>query len=169
MSRKFCFTVPYSVPVEQLHRAIIDDGLWRARFATAPTATLDLSRPDGPGTIRIRMTERARPDKIPSVVNRVLNTDLVLERIDNWAAVTGDGTAIGVFTGATTGLTTEMDGAYLLRPTATGSEIEVTGTVTVKVPLVGGMIEPLAEQMLHRVLDSERKFIEQQLGADAVA
>jgi hypothetical protein len=168
MSRKFCFTVSYSVPVEQLHRAILDEDLWRARFATAPTATLDLSRPDGPGTIRIHMTERARQDKIPSVVKRALNTELVLERVDSWGPLT-DGTASGSFTGATKGLTTEMDGAYVLRPAAAGSEIEVTGLVSVKVPLVGGMIEPLAEQMLHRVLNSERKFIEQQLGTEAAA
>ncbi|WP_319943710.1 DUF2505 domain-containing protein [Nocardia aurantia] len=158
----------YRVPVEQLHRAILTDELWRARFATAPTATLELSRPDGPGTVRIQMTERARPDKIPSVVKRVLNTELVLERVDNWGPL-ADGTASGTFTGTAKGIATEMDGAYVLRPTATGSEIEVTGLVAVTVPLVGGMIEPLAEQLLHRVLNSERKFVEQQFEAAATA
>ncbi|WP_231387242.1 DUF2505 domain-containing protein [Nocardia sp. BMG111209] len=158
----------YRVPVEQLHRAILSEELWRTRFAAAPTATVDVSRPEGPGTVRIHMTERARPDKIPSVVKRVIDTELVLERVDNWGPLTG-GTASGTFTGATKGITTEMDGTYVLRATATGSEIEVTGLVAVKVPLVGGMIEPLAEQLLHRVLDSERKFAEQQLEAAATA
>ncbi len=162
MSRKFSFTVPYRVPVEDLHRAIINDELWRARFSGAPTATLDLSHPDGPDTIRIHMTERAAADKIPSIVGKVLKSELVLERTDNWGPLDGD-TARGIFAGSTKGISTEMEGTYLLRPTAEGSEIEVAGIVTVKVPIVGGAIEPLAEQLQHRVVNSERKFIEEWL------
>ncbi|MBF6333705.1 DUF2505 domain-containing protein [Nocardia transvalensis] len=162
MSRKFSFTVSYSVPVEELHRAITSDELWQARFAGAETATLDLSHPEGPGTIRIHMSEKARADKIPSIVSKVLKSELVLERTDNWGPLDGD-TARGTFVGASRGITTAMEGAYLLRSTAEGSEIEVAGTVTVKVPLVGGAIEPLAEQLQHRVVNSERKFIEEWL------
>ncbi|WP_024802019.1 DUF2505 domain-containing protein [Nocardia sp. BMG51109] len=168
MSRKFSFTVPYSVPVEELHRAIISDDMWRARFDGADTATLDLSHPDGPGTIRVHMTERARRDKIPAVVNKVLDNELVLERTDDWGPLDGD-TAAGAFAGASKGIASEMSGTYVLRPTAEGSEIEVSGTLAVQVPLVGGAIEPLAEQLQHRVLTSERKFIEEWLGVKAGA
>ncbi len=159
MSRKFSFTVSYSVPVEELHRAIISDELWRDRFDGATTATLDLSHDDGPGTIRVHMTEKARPDKIPALVRKVLKNDLVVERTDNWGPLDGD-TARGVFTGTSQGITSKMSGTYEMRPAATGSEIVVAGTVAVKVPLVGGAIEPLAEQLQHRVVESERKFIE---------
>ncbi|WP_280264830.1 DUF2505 domain-containing protein [Nocardia wallacei] len=164
MSRKFSFTVSYSVPVEELHRAITSDDMWQARFDGAETATLALSHPDGPGTIRVHMTERARQDKIPAIVGKVLKSELELERIDNWGPLEGD-TAKGSFTGASKGVTTEMEGTYELRPTAEGSQIEVAGTVSVKVPLVGGAIEPLAEQLQQRVVNSERKFIENWLGA----
>ncbi|QIS23009.1 DUF2505 domain-containing protein [Nocardia terpenica] len=167
MSRKFSFTVSYSVSVEELHRAITNDELWRARFSGAETATLDLSHPEGPDTIRIRMTERASQDKIPAVVSKVLKSELVLERTDDWGPLRDD-TARGTFVGNTTGITTEMSGTYEMRSTAEGSEIEVAGTVEVKVPLVGGAIEPLAEQLQHRVVNSERKFIESWLAtADA--
>ncbi|MBF6172827.1 DUF2505 domain-containing protein [Nocardia blacklockiae] len=167
MSRKFSFTVSYTVPVEELHRAITSAEMWQARFAGAETATLELSHPAGPGTIRVHMTERARQDKIPAIVSKVLKSELVLERTDDWGPLDGD-TAKGSFTGASTGVTTEMSGTYLLRPTAEGSEIEVAGTVAVKVPLVGGAIEPLAENLQQRVVNSERKFIENWLAtADA--
>ncbi|MFI5780398.1 DUF2505 domain-containing protein [Nocardia sp. NPDC051570] len=167
MSRKFSFTVSYSVPVEELHRAIINDELWQARFSGASTATLDLSHPGGPDTIRIHMTERAAAEKIPSIVTKVLKNELVLERTDDWGPLSGD-TARGTFAGGTKGISSEMEGTYQLRPTAEGSEIEVSGTVTVKVPIVGGAIEPLAEQLQHRVVNSERKFIENWLAtADA--
>jgi uncharacterized protein YndB with AHSA1/START domain len=168
MSRKFSFTVSYSVPVEELHRAITNDELWRSRFQGAETGTLDLSHPGGPGTIRIQMSEKARPEKIPAIVRKVLKNDLVVERTDDWGPLDGD-SARGVFTGASGGITTEMSGTYGMRSTAEGSEIEVAGTVTVKVPLVGGAIEPLAEQLQHRVVDSERKFIEKWLSDKADA
>jgi uncharacterized protein YndB with AHSA1/START domain len=168
MSRKFSFTVSYSVPVEELHRAITSDELWQSRFSGAETATLDLSHDAGPGTIRIHMTEKARPDKIPALVRKVLKNDLVLERTDDWGPLDGD-VARGEFAGASQGITPEMHGNYEMRSTAEGSEIEVAGSVTVKVPLVGGAIEPLAEQLQHRVIESERKFIEKWLSARADA
>ncbi|MFD0365076.1 DUF2505 domain-containing protein [Nocardia sp. GCM10030253] len=168
MSRKFSFTVPYTVPVEDLHRALTTDAVWQSRFADAKTATLELSHPGGAGTIRIHMTEKASKDKVPSVVGKVLKSELVLSRTDNWQALDGE-IAKGTFEGSTGGITTEMSGNYELRPTAEGSEIEVVGTVRVKVPLVGGAIEPLAEQLYHRVLNSERKFFEEWLATQATA
>lgn len=160
MSRKFRFTVSYSVPVDDLHRALTSGEAWRARFAEATTATLDVSQPDGPGTARIHMTERARKDKIPALVGKVLSGELVFDRTDDWRALSGE-TAEGDIRVATTGVTGAMTGSHRLRPTAEGSEIEVTGSIEVKVPLIGRAIEPLAEQLLHRVLDSERHFFEQ--------
>ncbi len=168
MSRKFSFTVSYTVPVEELHRAITSDELWQSRFEGAETATLNLSHPGGPGTISIRMTEKARPDKIPAIVRKVLKNDLVLERTDDWGPLDGD-SARGTFGATSQGITTEMAGTYEMRSTAEGSEIEVAGTVAVKVPLVGGAIEPLAEQVQHRVVESERKFIQKWFAARADA
>ncbi|AFU05663.1 MULTISPECIES: DUF2505 domain-containing protein [Nocardia] len=168
MSRKFSFTVPYTVPVEDLHRALTDDKVWQARFADAETATLDLSHPEGADSIRIHMTEKAAQDKVPSVVSKVLKSELMLSRTDHWQALDGD-VAKGTFEGSTGGISTEMSGTYEMRSTAEGSEIEVVGTVQVHVPLVGGAIEPLAEQLHHRVLNSERKFIEEWVAAQATA
>ncbi|MGW4531488.1 DUF2505 domain-containing protein [Nocardia sp. NPDC004340] len=159
MSRKFSFTVQYSIPVEELHRALNNDEMWQARFAAAPTAKLELTHPDGPGTIQIHMTEKAPEDQIPGIVKKVLKSELMLERTDSWGPLT-DGVARGSFSGRSGGITTEMAGAFELRPTAEGSEIEVTGTVDVKVPLVGGAIEPLVENLLKKVMNSERKSVE---------
>ncbi|GAB2542224.1 DUF2505 domain-containing protein [Nocardia heshunensis] len=159
MSRKFSFTVQYSVPVEDLHRALTNDEMWQSRFAEATTATLELTHPDGPGTISIHMTEKAPEDQIPGIVKKVLKSELELERTDSWGPL-NDGVAKGEFTGRSGGITTEMAGAFELRPTAEGSEIEVTGTVDVKVPLVGGAIEPLVENLLKKVMNSERKSVE---------
>ncbi|MBF6211425.1 DUF2505 domain-containing protein [Nocardia puris] len=160
MSRKFSFTVPYTVPVEDLHRALTDDDAWRARFAGADTATLDLSHPGGASTLRIHMTEKASQDKIPGIVRKVLKSELELSRTDDWQALDGE-IAKGTFEGGTKGITSAMSGTYEMRPTAEGSEIEVAGVIEVKVSLVGGAIEPLAEQLFRRVIDSERRFFEE--------
>ncbi|WP_040792715.1 DUF2505 domain-containing protein [Nocardia paucivorans] len=160
MARKFSFTLSYPVPPSRLHAALTSDELWQARFVDATeTATLELSHPDGPGTIRLGMSEVARADRIPAVVRKVLKSELRIIRTDTWGPLTGD-TAEGTFHGTSTGISSEMTGTYRLRPAGSGSEIETVGSVKVKVPLVGGAIEPLAEQLHHRVLSGERKFIE---------
>ncbi|MEU8896601.1 DUF2505 domain-containing protein [Nocardia sp. NPDC048505] len=168
MSRKFSFTVPYSIPVEDLHRALINDEVWNTRFAEATTATLELSHPAGAETIRIHMTEKAREEKIPGLVKKVLKSELSLARTDDWGPLDGE-IARGTVAAETSGITSALTGAYEMRPTAEGSEIEVVGTVDVKVPLVGGAIEPLAEQLLHRVLNSEREFIQKWVATQATA
>src|SRR5690242_18688680 len=105
MSRKFSFTVPYAVPVAELHRAIVNDQMWQARFAASDTARVELSHPEGSETIRIRMTETAAQDKVPALVRKVLKSELSFERIDNWGRLTGE-TATGTFVASTTGITT---------------------------------------------------------------
>lgn len=164
MSRNFRFTVSYTVPVEELHRALTSDEFWQARFEGAQTATIELAHPNGPGTIHLRMTETARQDKIPAIVRKVLKAELVLERTDDWGPLEGN-SAAGTFSATSSGISSEMTGKYLLRAAGTGSELEVSGSVKVKVPLVGGAIEPLAEQLQHRVVNSERKFVEQYFAA----
>ena len=158
MARKFSFTLSYPVPVAELHAALISDELWRDRFAGAETATLDLSHPDGPGTARVQMTEKIRPEKIPSVVRKVLKGDLVVTRTDQWHALTGP-VATGTWEGSSSAISSEVSGTHELRPAGEGSEWVVSGSVKVKVPLVGGAIEPLAEQLQRRVAESERKFV----------
>ncbi|WP_063062539.1 DUF2505 domain-containing protein [Nocardia sienata] len=158
MARKFGFTLSYPIPVSDLHAALTGEELWRDRFAGAPTATLDLSHPGGPGTARIQMSETIRQDKIPGIVRKVLKSELVVTRIDYWQPLDGS-TAAGTFEGSSSGITSEMKGSYELRPTAEGSEVVVSGSVKVKVPLVGGAIEPLAEQLQRRVAESERMYI----------
>ncbi|MEU7633958.1 DUF2505 domain-containing protein [Nocardia sp. NPDC049220] len=162
MSRKFHFTVPYAVPVEDLHRAITTDDAWQTRFAVAETATLDLSHPDGADSIRIHMTEKAPDDKIPGLVRKVLTSELTFSRVDNWQPLDG-AVAKGTFEIATGGIKTEMSGTYEMHPTAEGSEIEVIGSVRVKVALVGKAIEPLAEKLHRRVLAGECHSIEEWL------
>src|SRR5690606_42136222 len=63
--------------------------LFRSRFAEAETATIDVTHPDGPGTARIHMNERAREDRVPGLVRKVLSGDLVFDRTDDWRALSG--------------------------------------------------------------------------------
>lgn len=158
MARKFGFTLSYPLPVADLHAVLTGDDLWHARFDGAPTATLELTHPGGPGSARLVMSETVHPEKIPGVVRKVLKSDLVVTRVDNWQPLTGD-TAEGTFEGTSSAIPSEMTGTYRIRPAGTGSELVVSGSVKVKIPFVGGAIEPLAEQLQRRVVESERKFI----------
>ena len=166
MSRSFDFQVNYATSSKAVHDALIDEKLWRARFKESERATLDVSHPNGAGTAVVAMSERIGDNKIPTLVRKVLKGELTLSRTDDWGP-SEDGIARGTFTGGSTGITGNFSGTYVLRPAADGSVLEVSGEVTVKVRLVGGAIESLAEQLLVKLLNSERKHTEQWLAAQA--
>ncbi|UGT64621.1 DUF2505 domain-containing protein [Nocardia asteroides] len=157
MSRTYSFTVPYSAPVTLLHRAYTDPEAWRARFAEAKSANYDLEHPDGEGSIRIHMSERVGGDAVPKVVRSVLGREFTLERTDTWNRLDGE-RATGFFTAATTGVRGELAGDYLLRPTAEGAVLEISGEAKFDVPVVGGALERMVEQLHQRVVQNEREF-----------
>ncbi|MFC8042437.1 DUF2505 domain-containing protein [Nocardia sp. NPDC057353] len=157
MSRTYSFTVPYSAPVTSLHRAYTNPEAWRARFAEAKSANYDLAHPEGEGSIRIHMAEKVGGDAVPKVVRSVLGREFTLERTDTWHRLDGE-RATGSFTAATTGVRGELAGDYLLRPAADGAVLEINGKATFEVPMVGGALERMVEQLHQRVVQNEREF-----------
>lgn len=160
MSRTYSFTVPYPAPVTALHRAYTSGDAWRTRFAEARSAEYELSHPQGPGSISIRMSERVGGDAVPKVVRSVLGGEFTLERTDTWNPLDG-AHATGSFVATTTGIRGELTGDYLLRPAAGGCELEISGKATFDVPMVGGALERMVEQLHQRVVQNEREFFEQ--------
>ncbi|WFR74715.1 DUF2505 domain-containing protein [Prescottella defluvii] len=86
-------------------------------------------------------------------------------RTDAWRPV-DDGRAAGRVTGRSTGIPVAIDGEYALRPNGAGSVLDVSGTITVRVPLVGGQIELLARQMVSQMVERDRVEAQRRLDGD---
>ncbi|MDV2476367.1 DUF2505 domain-containing protein [Rhodococcus zopfii] len=155
MPKKFEFTAVLDHPAHDVHAALIDERYWRDRIAGSPTATVRIENPDGPGTLRVVVTERAEPADLPALVRGVVRGPMVLERSDDWGTLGADG-ATGVIVGGATGIPVDFRGTSRLQPTTEGTVLAMRGEVTVKIPVVGGRIEGLAAKMIRQIIEKDR-------------
>jgi hypothetical protein len=155
MPKKFEFTAVLDHPARDVHAALIDERYWRDRIAGSPTAAVRIEYPDGPGTLRVVVTERTEPAELPAFVRGVVRGPMVLERTDNWGTFDAGG-ATGLIVGGATGIPVDFRGTSQVRPTADGSVLAMRGEVTVKIPIVGGQIEGLAVKMIGRIVEKDR-------------
>ncbi len=152
----------YQASVEQVHRAFGDENYWMERLADsgADRATLDsmtADNQDGEGGIRIKTTQVLRRDRLPGVVTQFHPGELSIVREEAWGPV-HDGTAKATVTGAIPGAPVSLTGTAVLTPAASGSRLQFTATVEVRIPLVGGKVENFIGNQLVELLIAEQRF-----------
>ena len=159
MPRSFDMAAEYGGSVEQVHRAFGDHNYWLARLAEsgADKATLD-SMTAGAGGIQIKTTQVLRRDRLPGVVTQFHPADLAIVREEAWTPVDG-GQATASVTGAIPGAPVSLSGTAVLAPTGIdGSRLQVTASVEVRIPLVGGKVENFIGSQLVELLIAEQRF-----------
>ncbi|MCL2536202.1 MAG: DUF2505 domain-containing protein [Nocardiaceae bacterium] len=169
MPKRFEFSAEFAHPVERVHALLTDEDYWRSRAAGGSSsasvrvdeATDDTGRP----VVTVTMTETVDPGNFPALVRKVIRGELRMERVDAWRPVDA-GAAEGIVTGRSTGIPVAIDGEYALRPTGTGSVLDVRGTITVRIPLVGGQIELLARQMVSQMVERDHSEAQSRLDGD---
>lgn len=160
MSKEFSFTTELAYSTADVHAALTSEEYWKGRVADGENSAVELEVPAGPGSLRAVMTDRTDPSALPAVVRGILRGPLEMQRTDTWNALDGD-RAQGTLAGGAKGLPVEIAATSELRPGADGgSVIELTGTVNVKVPVVGGQIENLLLQMVENIVDVDRKVLD---------
>lgn len=142
MPRSFDLEVESSASVEQFHSACGREDYWRARLAAndAGTATLDSLILDDGGAVNITTTHSLVRDRLPRLVLAFCRGDLELVHNETWSRI-GGGRVRGRISGTVPGAPMSALGAVMLTPVRNGSRLECTGTVEVRIPLVGAAIE----------------------------
>jgi Protein of unknown function (DUF2505) len=160
MPRSFDMAAEYGGSVEQVHRAFSDERYWLARLidSGADDYSLDSMVLDG-GGIDVTTTQTLRVDRLPGVVTQFHVGDLSFVREETWSPV-HDGRATATIKGSITGAPANLTGTAVLAPadSGTGSRLEFTVTVEVRVPLVGGKIENFIGSQLVDLLIAEQRF-----------
>ena len=148
----------YDGGVEQVHRAFGDENYWLARLADsgADTATLDSMTVNDHG-IDVVTTQVLRRDRLPGVVTQFHPGDLSIVREEAWSAV-DDGRATATVTGSIPGAPVSLSGTAVLAPAGSGSRLQFTATVEVRIPLVGGKVENFIGSQLVELLIAEQRF-----------
>ncbi|HKV17535.1 MAG TPA: DUF2505 domain-containing protein [Mycobacterium sp.] len=158
MPRSFDMAAEYDGGVEQVHRAFGDENYWLARLADsgADTATLDSMTVNDDG-IDVVTTQVLRRDRLPGVVTQFHPGDLSIVREEAWSAV-DDGRATATVTGSIPGAPVSLSGTAVLAPAGSGSRLQFTATVEVRIPLVGGKVENFIGSQLVELLIAEQRF-----------
>jgi hypothetical protein len=163
MSTQFDYRSTSSYPADEVYATMVDPDFLRTRLERigGPGAGLLEHSTDTEGA-HYRMRHGLDAKNLPSMVRTVLSGDVVIERAENWRRegmghYTGD---VNVTIPGTPGSAT---GVMRLRDTDEGSLLHIRIEVTVKVPLVGGMIEGTVTGHVQDLLASESAFTQEWL------
>jgi hypothetical protein len=140
--RSFDVSAEYPASVEQVHSVFGDEDYWRARLATfgVGTTTLDSLIVEADGTVIVSATFGVLRDRLPRLVTQLGRGELEMVHNERWSRI-GGGQVRGEVSVAAPGIPISALGTAMLAPAPTGSRLEYTTTVEVKVPLIGGKIE----------------------------
>lgn len=168
MPRSFDMEVDYDGTVEQIHRAFGDRSYWLERLAEsgADEATLDSITSGADGGVDVVTTQTMRADRLPGVVAQFHRGDLSFVREEVWTPVR-DGKAAATVKGTIPGAPATLSGTVVLSPTGSGSRLEFTATVEVRIPLVGGKVESFVGAQLVGLLAAEQNFTTAWIKANA--
>ena len=142
MPRPFDVHADSPAGVEQILAAFGDEGYWHDRIAEfgGGATTLDTLEVDADGGVVVSTTQDLRNDLLPGPLTKVFRGSLTLVRSETWRR-RGDGEVAGTVTIDASGVPGDGVGNAALQPRPDGSRLTFTGTIEVKIPLVGGRVE----------------------------
>lgn len=167
MPRPFDVSTPSPATVDQVHAAFADEDYWRARLLEYGGGTIALDRldVDAQGTILVKTIQDMRNDTLPSLIAKAIPSDLKVFRAETWR-FDGDGLSADVVIHAT-GAPISGTGTAGLSPIADGSLLRFSGTVQVRVPLIGGQIEKYIAGQIVQEIPGVQRFTTQWIVANA--
>ena len=121
---------------------------------------------DGSSTVsvegeRVSFAGTVRPELIPAAASRFVKSDLRIAFTEEWA--TNEAGATSRTSVTVDGAPVSVEATSTLAPADAGSAREVSGNVSVRVPLLGGRIEKEAVAHLGRVVEREQALATQWL------
>jgi hypothetical protein len=109
-------------------------------------------------------TVRTLPADVPSYAKSFVGDAIDFDLTETWGPADEDGSRDGTIEGSFTGTPMKVRGTMMLRPTAEGSELQISGEIKAGVPLVGGKLESFAGKEILRGLDKEADAANARLG-----
>lgn len=161
MPKHFATTIELDHDAEAVHGALTDGAYWQYRLRESDGAQSTIESP-APGALSVTVVETTDPEKFPAVVRAVIRGPMKVERADSWGPLV-ESRAEGRFRGSSTALPITIEGTFALRDADRGCVIDVDGSITVKIRLVGGQIESLAKQMVTQMIERDGKEIHEWL------
>ncbi|GAA1457458.1 DUF2505 domain-containing protein [Williamsia maris] len=157
MATKLRHTITFPFGMAAYVAAVSDTEYWKALSVGSPEAPGELESTDITDTgAEVHLIQRIPGDKLPPAVTALVSGDLAVKRSVIMAFLADDHTT-GSFDADVTGTPATTKGTI----DATGADectVVFTGSVNVRIPLVGGKIEKMIAENLVGLFDAERDF-----------
>lgn len=154
------FDVSFDSPasVEQVYSAFAQKDYWLARLeAFGGSKTLDSFTVGDDGAVRVVVIEDLRHGGLPGILTAFYRGDLNIVGTEVWTP-TADGRVNGEISVAVVGAPGSGRGAAVLDRSGSGSRLSLTGTITFKIPLMGGPIETFLAREFARGIPEIQRF-----------
>lgn len=168
MPRSFDVTTETSAGVAAVRLAFGDRDYWLARLAAygGKSMVLESLDVDSDGGISVTTSQDLRPSTLPGIFARVLPADLKIVRSESWRPA-DNGEVHGDVTIAARGVPGSGAGTTVLKPVADGSSLRFTGTLEVRIPVVGGRIEQFIANLIAKEVPEMQRFTTEWISQNA--
>lgn len=159
MPRSFDVTTEAPAGVAEVLAAFGRREYWLDRLAAYGGDSMRLDSLDvaADGTVAVGTTQDLREGMLPGAIARLLPGDTTIIRTETWRPVV-DGRAHGEFTVAARGVPSSGSGTMLLTAAGSGSSLRVSGTLEVRIPVVGGRIERYVADLIADEVPQMQRF-----------
>ena len=166
MPRPFDVSTPSSATVGQVHAAFADESYWRARLAEYGGDSIRLDSLEvGEGSVFVGTTQNLSHDRLPVLIAKAMPGDLKVVREETWRVIGDELRGDVVIT--TSGAPISGSAIAVVSPTADGSLLRFTGTVQVRVPLIGGQIEKYISSQISEEIPGVQRFTTRWISGNA--
>lgn len=149
-------TSPHSA--EKVFGAMVDETYLRDRLAAIGGTNAELvSFLSVEEKTSYELKQGVPAEHLPSMAKSLLGGDLVIKRVEVWAA------GVGTVEVTLAGVPGRLDGAFTITANGSGSKVTLTGETKVSIPLMGGKLEKVIAEQVVVLLEKESEFTSQWL------
>lgn len=161
MPRPFDVCTDSTAGVDAIHTAFGNETYWRARLFEfgKDSIRLDSLTVDDDGSVHVSTTQDMGRDMLPAVMAKAIPGGLRVMREERWRRSADELHCEAVVTA--TGAPLHATGSAQITPVGTGSRLRFTGTLQVRIPLLGGAIEKFIVSALADEIPAAQRFTTQ--------
>lgn len=155
MSTDFSERSEFTAPPGAVWAVLTDPDFLVARAERSGALAHEESVTDEAGTTVVTTSRTVGTDRLPQAASRFLGATAVVDQVERWAPAGSDGSRRGQLTLTIRSAPVELTAKTALAPTGAGTVHELTGSLSVRVPLLGGTVEKAALPGLLDLIRSE--------------
>ena len=155
MPTNFSERSQFTADPEAVWAVLVDPAFLAARAERSGALAHEESTTVEGGTTVVTTSRTVGTERLPQAASRFLGASAVVDQVERWAPTGADGSRRAQLTLTIRSAPVELVATVTLTPDAVGCTHDLTGSLTVKVPLLGGSVEKAALPGLLDLIRSE--------------